>query len=267
MLRFALDSVSCVQFGIVAMPEDPRGVVEAVRDLEDAGFDAAGIPDTAPLFRGATYPLITASLLQTERIRVGPFCTNLVSQHWSVHACTARTLEALCPERYFLGLATGDGALHSVGLRPASIKFFEDNLAHLRQHFPTSAPIQVAASGLGVARVAGRLADSMILGLGLDVSSLIQQSQVARSARAAASVEAPLEVWGMVTAHPVLKPSDVESVRDDVRGLANAMARFTFARTFEHKNVPPAFEPIIAERLRHYDFAYHGKPGLEVPQN
>src|SRR5436305_464093 len=107
-----------MNFGLLTAAHRATHVVDVARAAEDAGFWGLAVPDTAPkLFQG-TYPLVTASLLATSSIRVGPFVTNPVTHHWSVHAATARALDELAPARPFLGISTGDGAVSSVGLEP-----------------------------------------------------------------------------------------------------------------------------------------------------
>src|SRR5271156_3173412 len=111
-----------------------RSVQEAVRiagRVERAGAWGLGFVDTAPKLFHDAYVALTASLLSTQSLRVGPLVTNPVSRHWSVHAASARTLEELAPGRFFLGLSTGDGAVHSVGLHPARWADLEASVASI----------------------------------------------------------------------------------------------------------------------------------------
>ena len=91
-----------------------------------------GVTDTAPAHYHAVYPAVTAALLRTDRILVGTYVTNPVTRHWSVHSATARGLNELAPSRFFLGIGTGDGAVHAVGLKPAKLADFEAYVEKMR---------------------------------------------------------------------------------------------------------------------------------------
>jgi len=231
------------------------------RAADAAGFHRVGVSDTAPKIYHACYPAVTACLLQTERISVGPYVSNPVTRHWSVHGATARAFEEIAPGRFFLGMATGDGAVHSVGLRPCPLGKFEEYIRDLRTVMPERTNIPMAFSGIKGMEVAGRLANELTIGTGLNVGALRELARRARASRSAAGVAAPLKIWASTAVYLAESESEVADLRRDVSGLASHGARFAFDFSFEGKNVPEKYHPIIRSGMMRYDFAYHGRFG------
>ena len=97
------------RLGVVTLPYEVPLLVDIAREAERGGLARVGMADS-PILYGEIYPSITAVLSATSRIQVGPNVTNPVSRHWTVHAASARTIDAMYPGRFYLGLAAGDGA-------------------------------------------------------------------------------------------------------------------------------------------------------------
>jgi alkanesulfonate monooxygenase SsuD/methylene tetrahydromethanopterin reductase-like flavin-dependent oxidoreductase (luciferase family) len=248
-----------MRLGVICSVWSVRTVVDLAVRADEAGLWGLGVADTAPKHHRAAYPTITASLLATTRLRVGATVSNPVSQHWSVHAAVANALDELAPGRFFVGLATGDGAVSSVGLRPASWQVLEDAVANLRAHIPPATEIHVAASGPKGAAIGGVIASDLILGVGLDGPTLRRFGDRARAARAEAGIDEPLRIWGLAVACFVDREEEVEGARHVVRGFANSTARFTFHGTYEDKGVPEEWQGLIRQRFARYDFQHHGR--------
>jgi alkanesulfonate monooxygenase SsuD/methylene tetrahydromethanopterin reductase-like flavin-dependent oxidoreductase (luciferase family) len=249
------------QLGAITTLPSTKHAVAYARLAETLGFSRVGLADTAPRLYHAVYPAVTACLLGTERVSVGTFVTNPVTRHWSVHAGTAQGLEELAPGRFFMGLATGDGAVHSVGLKPAKLQYFEQYVQDMRPLLPANANVHMVFSGTKGVEVAGRLASELTIGVGLDAGALRELARRARVARAAAGVTEPLRIWAMASTHLASSEAELARLRKHVRALAIGSARFAFDFSFDGKNVPEEFQPILRERLARYDFAYHAKAG------
>jgi alkanesulfonate monooxygenase SsuD/methylene tetrahydromethanopterin reductase-like flavin-dependent oxidoreductase (luciferase family) len=247
-----------VQLGIVTTLPSTLAAVRLGKAADKLGFDRLGVSDTAPLLYHSCYPAVTALLLETERIQVGPYVTNPVSRHWSVHGATARAFEELAPGRFFLGIAAGDGAVHSVGLKPATLEEFRDYVVKLRSALATEVPIHMAFSGPKGVALAGALASEVTIGTGLDPVALRELAARARAARERARIAAPLRVWVPAPVY-FAKSSTDSAVRRLAAGMAVLAARFAFASSFECKNVPEAYQPIIRRALERYRFSHHAK--------
>jgi alkanesulfonate monooxygenase SsuD/methylene tetrahydromethanopterin reductase-like flavin-dependent oxidoreductase (luciferase family) len=254
-------NVHNVELGILTALPTTLGAVRLARAAETLGFDRMGVGDTAPELYHSCYPAVTAILLQTERLRVGPYVTNPVTRHWSIHGATARAFEEIAPGRFFLGMGAGDGAVHSVGLRPATLAEINGYVTELRRMLPSSAPLHMAFSGPKGVAMAGVLASELTIGAGLDPVALRELARRARAARRAANVSAPLKIWALAPVFFANSATEILASRAAAAGLANAAARFTFHAGFEGKNVPEVYEPIIRRKLDRYDFGHHAEHG------
>jgi len=250
-----------VRVGVVNLLRSAREEVAIARACEEAGFWGLGLGDTAPHLYQETYATAGACFAATDRLHIGPTVTNTVTRHWSVLGAAARTYEELVPGRFFAGIGTGDGAVHSVGLKPASWSQVERDVASVRSLAPPDLEIHIAASGPRGVEAAGRVASDVIIGTGLDTTALRSLAARARSARRAASIEAPLGVWAFVNAFFAPDRATALAARVEQRARAIGYARFSFASTFEDKGVPEAWQPILRERLARYDFGSHGQGG------
>ena len=247
-----------MRLGIVNVLHSIRESIAIAKACEAAGFWGLGLGDTAPKLYNDAYATAGPCLMSTGRLNIGPIVTNTVTRHWSVLGATTRTFEELAPGRFFLGVATGDGAAHSVGLSPATWSQVERDIANLRSIGPDSLQIQVAASGPRGAETAGRVASDLIIGTGLDAGALRSLSDRARAARSAAGITAPLRTWGFINTYIAPDQEAAEAALRRQRGRAVATARFSLGATFEDKGVPEKWHYILRERLGRYDFASHG---------
>jgi alkanesulfonate monooxygenase SsuD/methylene tetrahydromethanopterin reductase-like flavin-dependent oxidoreductase (luciferase family) len=263
-----------MRLAVVNLLRSAKESVEIAKACEAGGFWGIGLGDTAPKLYQDTYATAGACFAATRTLNIGPTVTNTVARHWSVLGATARTFNELYPGRFFAGLATGDGACHSVGLTPASWARVEKDVASVREMAPKDFQIQIAISGPRGAEAAGRVADDLIIGTGLDVQALKNLSARARAARKAARVTKPLRVWAFITTTIAPDQAAVDHIKKTQPGRAMGTARFSFSQTFEDKAVPEKWQATLKERLARYDFAYHGQGGdnpnarlfLDVPE-
>jgi alkanesulfonate monooxygenase SsuD/methylene tetrahydromethanopterin reductase-like flavin-dependent oxidoreductase (luciferase family) len=249
------------RFGIVNALRSCKEEIRIARACEAAGFWGIGLGDTAPRLYQDTYVTAGACLAATSSLHAGPMVTNPVTRHWSVLAATVRSLDELAPGRFFVGMGTGDGAVHSVGLAPASWMSVEQSVASVAEMAAVEFDVHIAASGPRGAVGAGRIATDLVIGTGLEAEALRRLSKRARDARAAAGRTDPLRTWAFVNTVLVDDEATAVSVRRDMQGLANAYARFAFASTIEDKAVPERWHGLLRERLAHYDFGHHIKSG------
>jgi alkanesulfonate monooxygenase SsuD/methylene tetrahydromethanopterin reductase-like flavin-dependent oxidoreductase (luciferase family) len=250
-----------MRFGVVNLLRSVQEEINVAAACEAVGFWGLGLGDTVPGLYLDTYVTASACLRTTSTLHVGPTVTNTVARHWSVLAATARTFEELAPGRFFAGIGTGDGAVHSVGLRPSPWAKLERDIVELQSIAPPGLEIHVAASGPRGAEAAGRVASDLMLGTGLDVAALKTLAARARAARAAAGITTPLRIWTVADVCVVATRSSVDAARTEMRPRANGFARFAFATTFEDKAVPDQWQPALRQRLSGYDFTSHGSAG------
>lgn len=250
-----------MRFGVVNLLRSARDEVEVARACEAGGFWGLGLGDTAPHLYQDTYATAGACFQATERLRIGPTVTNIVTRHWSILGATARTFDELAPGRFFAGIGTGDGAVHSVGLAPATWASVESAIENIRTIAPPGLEVHVAASGPRGVEAAGRVASDLMLGTGLDVDAIRALTDRAHVARAAAGITEPLRTWAFVNTFVAPDTATAAAARVEQQARANTYARFAFASTFEEKAVPERWQPILRERFESYDFGSHAVGG------
>lgn len=183
-----------IRFGMRFPTVVPATEVAALaRRAEDLGYDYAGVMDS-PLLAGRLadpYPFLTAIALSTRRITFGPAVTNVFTRHPVVTAAAIMGLERIAPDRVILGLGTGDSALNTIGAGAAAKRTGQverqrataETVSQLRRLFagqpvsfggreialPEPLPLKVwiAATGPKILRLAGGIADGVIIQAGL----------------------------------------------------------------------------------------------------
>ena len=105
--------MAAVEIAFVCFPYSVADILEAGLAADSAEQELLfGIADSPRLF-AESYVSQQQVLASTSHVHVGPFATNPVTRHWSVHAGAQRSLEELYPGRLFFGLAAGDSAVHA----------------------------------------------------------------------------------------------------------------------------------------------------------
>ncbi|MFC5754227.1 LLM class flavin-dependent oxidoreductase [Actinomadura rugatobispora] len=196
--------------GIRVPPCAPAGqVVETVRRAERLGFDQAWFPDSQLLWRDV-FTTLTAATLGTGRIGLGTAVTNLATRHPAVLASAARSVAELAEGRFTLGLGVGNSSVGPVGMRPSTGAEMRSGIATLRALLdgeewdfgggavsrlrdPARVPLFMAASGPRNLRLAGEIADGVVLLSGVSPDTLADASaRVRDGALAAGRAPVPL---------------------------------------------------------------------------
>jgi len=113
--------ISCydsrVKFDLGILATQPVAeIVKQVQLAEDLGFETVWMTDTHLVCR-ELWVTLTACVLGTKRIKLGPGVTVPHSRHASVTASAILTLEELAPGRIVLGMGTGGSSAQTMGLR------------------------------------------------------------------------------------------------------------------------------------------------------
>ena len=177
-----------MKYGVTLLPTSFRTLREHVRLAEDVGFDYVGIADSQSLFRELFVSLAVAAT-ETTRVHLGPSVTNPLTRHPAVTASAIASLQELSDGRAFLGIGTGDSAVLNLGLRPARMRALREYVdtvrtflnggaaeylgreAHVRWS-QSSAPIMMSAEGPRTLRMAGAIADRVMVHTGLTADIL-----------------------------------------------------------------------------------------------
>jgi alkanesulfonate monooxygenase SsuD/methylene tetrahydromethanopterin reductase-like flavin-dependent oxidoreductase (luciferase family) len=256
--------IEMTDYGLNWLPRDAKTAIEVAQRAEAVGIGHMGLVDSPFLYYEA-YIVITACLLNTTTLRMGPNVTNAVNRHWSLHAATMRTLDEYAPGRFFVGIAAGDGAVHSIGLKPHGARALEEAVNAMRERGPQGGEIHVGAGGPLKAGVAGRSADKMIAGTGMEPEHVETLRAAARAGRKAVGRTDDIPVWVPVNIHLVENERDIPAARANGQAVAVGYARHTFDYGFEGKGVPARFQEAIVERFKDYQFLSHATLGQVTP--
>ena len=261
-----------MRHGISFRPPDTDSFARWCKCAEELGFDAVFIPDTQSLYR-EVYVSCAICAMETSEIIFGPCVTNPVTRHPAVAASAIGTISELSGGRAFWGIATGDSAVLNLGLKPAKLAEmreyilavrgmleegsaqFKGNDARLSWH-KSHVPIHIAAEGPKTLRLAGEVADGVIIGTGLIPEVIADTlSFIDEGAKKAGKRVEDLDLWWLVDAHV---DADGERAREDIRTALAASAHHSFAFTLENKRIPKELESGIRALRDGYQTSEHG---------
>ena len=251
--------------------EDIDRVVDLVKRAADDGVDACWVIDSQVAMRDA-FALLAVLSRETERIKLGPGVTNLLTRHETVVATTLATLSALAPGRILAGIGAGDSAVFPIGLEPQKIVEMRSGVERVRtllrggevDYLGTTVgitaastpppPIYLAASQPKMLAMAGAVADGVIvMGPSHPETYRTQIDHVRRGA--AASGRDPdsvaIDLWVTMAVG--------EGAIDAVRSWASAQARWLD----RWESIPAAFLP-FRDEIRRSATAYNFSDHLSV---
>lgn len=178
--------MKALTFGVGLFPTDPLPTMVHLAKVSEAlGFSHVWVGDSHLIWREA-YVNLAAAALSTSRVMLGTGVTNVLTRDPSVVASAFATLAEAYPRRLILGVGLGDSAVETMGKKPARLADFEQAVRRMRELVTgkdvridtgtirlkhgglASLPIYVAASGPKMLELGGRLADGVIILVGVD---------------------------------------------------------------------------------------------------
>jgi 5,10-methylenetetrahydromethanopterin reductase len=239
-------------------PREPfEHTVEVVKTAEDLGFDSVWIADVHLSMKNCFIALALCAR-ETRSIGLGTGVLNPITRHPAVLANSMSGIQELSHGRALLGIGGGYSSVYPLGLKPAAIDQLRESIRLMRALMAgesyayggqevsmtvgqTGVPIYLAANQPRMLRLAGEVADGVILMGGANVEfTRWQIEQVAQGAREAGRDPStiPLDLWFSMSVS-----DDAEQARDDVRPWVASQAD-TFHRW---KDLPGFLEPYRAE--------------------
>jgi 5,10-methylenetetrahydromethanopterin reductase len=156
---------------------------------------------------------LAAIASKTSRINIGTSVTNPLTRHPVVTAAAAATLSELAPGRVYLGIGSGDSGVYNLGHTASPIDRLREYIVTLKSLFthgtaehegrpvflswkPRPVPIYLSAHGSRSIRLAGEVADGVIMGLGTSPEVIRECLQLlAQGASAAGRDVTEIDVW------------------------------------------------------------------------
>lgn len=196
--------MSSLNFGVGLFPTEPlQKMIRLAKLSEDLGYSHIWIGDSHLIWREA-FVNMAAAALNTTKVKIGTGVTNPLTRHPSVVASAYATLEEFAPGRFIVGIGLGDSSVETMGMKPARLSYFEKAITdmrallagkeveleskkvHLKHPLKGGMPIFIAASGPKMLELAGRVADGIILLVGIDDSYIrLAKQRIEAGAKAA----------------------------------------------------------------------------------
>ncbi len=254
-----------VRFSIHTSIRKVSQALDYCRQAEALGYEAMFIADSQ---MNCLDPFQALALCarETKRLRLGTAVTNMVYRDPPVLAGSAATLNEISEGRAILGLGTGDGPVYTLGRKPTPMAKFEEGLATMRTllqrkpaDFPAGkvalqigrvpVPMYVSAEGPKGLQVAGKFADGVILGGGVDLR-VLEWAKRKIAAGAAEAGRSPADIE-LVAACMICIDRDGERARSVVRTRLANRAHHNFRFTLE--TVPPEELAALKVFMEHFD--------------
>jgi alkanesulfonate monooxygenase SsuD/methylene tetrahydromethanopterin reductase-like flavin-dependent oxidoreductase (luciferase family) len=264
------------------MPGDLPVFLDSVRKAEECGYSRAWLVEGQLLWRDV-YVYMTLGLGATERMPFGTAVTNPRTRHFSVIASAHATLAEIYPERVILGMGRGDNAVRTLGLRQISTRQLREIVPRVRELMGGRAvdldgteiriqwaseatgrlPIMMSATGPRTLRLAGALADVVMIQVGVNPEAVAWAVDLVRSGAEEAGrnpdeVETTLYTSMWVS-------DDLEEARSMTRWAAACAANHIVdvMRAVPDHGMPEPLTRLAELRAEHYDYASHLDPSAE----
>jgi 5,10-methylenetetrahydromethanopterin reductase len=259
--------VTAFEFGVGLFPTEPLPkMIQLAKVAEESGYSHVWVGDSHLIWREA-YVNMAAMALSTTKVKLGTGVTNPLTRHPSVLASAYATLEEYSPGRMIVGIGLGDSSVETMGLKPSTLANFEKSLQQMRDLFvgketelPSGkihllhpckerVPIYVAASGPKMLELSGRIADGIIILVGVaDEYIAHAKEKIAAGAKAAGR---RVEDINLVLWVPCAV-SETASAKDAVKAHV--------ARVVAHP-LPYVLDPkeqkVLEEIRKTYDYYHH----------
>jgi 5,10-methylenetetrahydromethanopterin reductase len=259
--------VSNFEFGVGLFPTEPLPkMVQLAKVTEELGYSHIWVGDSHLIWREA-YVNMAAMALSTTRVKLGTGVTNPLTRHPSVVASAYATLEEYAPGRTIVGIGLGDSSVETMGMKPAKLSYFEKTMAQMRQLLDgqevqletgkihllhpckNKVPIYVAASGPKMLELSGRIADGIIVLVGVaDEYIAHAKERIAAGAKAAGR---KVEDINLVLWVPCAV-SDTAPAKDAVKAHVARVVAHPLPYVLD-----PTEQKVLEEIRKTYDYYHH----------
>jgi 5,10-methylenetetrahydromethanopterin reductase len=256
-----------MEYGMGLFPtESLQKMIHLAKVTEETGYSHIWVGDSHLIWREA-YVNMAAMALSTTKVKLGTGVTNLLTRHPSVVASGYATLEEYAPGRMIVGIGLGDSSVETMGMKPAKLSYFEKTMQQMRDLFAgrevqletgkihllhpckSKIPIYIAASGPKMLELSGRIADGIIVLVGVADEYLAHAKE--KIAAGAKAVGRKLEDINLVLWVPCAV-SESAPAKDAVKAHV--------ARVVAHP-LPYVLDPneqkVLAEIRKTYDYYHH----------
>ncbi len=124
-----------MRFSVMIWPHSSRTIeplVSLARTAEECGFHTVYVGDSQMIWNDV-YIALACCAQRTERVKLGPGVTNLITRHPAVTANAITSLNMVSHGRAVLGIGAGDSAVRTAGLSPAKLPQMRAGIEFLRR--------------------------------------------------------------------------------------------------------------------------------------
>ncbi len=259
--------MSSFNFGVGLFPTEPLPqMIRLAKVTEELGFSHIWVGDSHLIWREA-YVNMAAMAFNTTKVKIGTGVTNPLTRHPSVVGSAYATLEEYAPGRMIVGIGLGDSSVETMGMKPAKLAFFEKTMKQMRDLLDGKevqlesgkihilhpckrrVPIYIAASGPKMLELSGRIADGIIVLVGIADDYIAHaRDKIAAGAKAAGRNIADIDLVLWVPC----AVSDSAPAKDAVKAHV--------ARVVAHP-LPYVLDPneqkVLEEIRKTYDYYHH----------
>jgi 5,10-methylenetetrahydromethanopterin reductase len=259
--------VSEFDFGVGLFPTEPlEKMIHLAKVSEEAGYSHIWVGDSHLIWREA-YVNMAAITLNTKNVKLGTGVTNPLTRHPSVVGSAYATLEECAPGRMIVGIGLGDSSVETMGMKPAKLSYFETTVhqmrdlldgkevqletgkIHLLHPCKTRVPIYIAASGPKMLELCGRIADGVIVLVGVaDEYVEHAQEKIAAGAKSAGRKLSDI--------HLVLWVPCAVSEKAPAKDAVKAHVARVVAHPLPYV-LDPNEQKVLAEIRKTYDYYHH----------
>ncbi|HEX7095551.1 MAG TPA: LLM class flavin-dependent oxidoreductase [Acidimicrobiales bacterium] len=265
-----------LRFGTGTTVKDFAAYREWLAVAEDCGFDLLTTGDSQSLWADP-FTIMTFAAERTTRPRLGVTVSNPMTRHPAVAASACAAVQQISCGRFAFGISSGDSALRNIGVRPATVAELEAYVVAVREltagasvewngatlalHWlapgAPRVPVWMAAEGPRTQRLAGRIADGVVLSncLTRDAYELATSNIAAGAAEVGRSLD-DIEIWCM--ANVVFAPTEKEGI-DQITWLLAGTANHVYRFHTEGKGLPPELVGPIRRLQAEYDSRHHAQ--------
>lgn len=264
-----------VRFGCLFLQSATSEWLQWVQMSEDAGFDLIGVPDSQSVYR-ELYVTCALAALHTRRATLGPLVANPLTRHPAVQASAIATVDELSGGRAMLGLGTGHSATDMLGLKPATLAALREYILAIKELFARNetqyqgrtvrltwpsrpVPVYIAGAGPNILRLAGQIADGVIVGSGL-LPGVVRDSlaQIRQGALEAGRDPATVDVWWLARCCVAERRADA---LHEIRAAVATPGKSVFRFGQEDPHMPADLRQRIARLVTRYRVDEHGMLG------
>lgn len=244
---------------------------EQMRLAERLGYQVIGVGDS-PAAWNELYVSLTVAAGETERAVLTPMVTTPGLRHPSITAGAMSALHQLTGGRVVLTIGSGGSAVGSVGRKaagPRELRRYVESVrallrgetadvdghaaAALRQARPV--PVYMSADGPKALRLAGELADGVVIGLGLSLEVVAGKiDTIRRAAESAGRDPGAIDIWGLTFAS--VRDTQEQANRDITAFLAS-VGGMGLKAPHMRALIPPELLDAVLELERRYDPGQH----------